>query len=281
MFGMETLAITYGLGCAITWGAGDFSGGFASKKGNTLLVVLFSQLIGALMLIGLVTIFSETMPALQHLLWGGLGGVFGSLGLIALYTALSAGKMSIVAPVSAVITAVVPIIFSFSTEGVPKTTRLIGFLIALVAVWVLSSYQSTDRVKKTDLYLALASGFGFGLFFVCIDRASEGALFWPLVSARGASIILISLLLIISKGSSSPKKLPVMFIALAGILDSLGNVFFALAAQQGRLDLAAILGSLYPVSTVFLAGIFLKERLQRRQWIGVVTAASALILISL
>lgn len=281
MIGTEALAITYGLGCAITWGAGDFSGGFATKKGNVLLVILFSQLIGITMLLGLALAFSETIPPFSHLLWGMMGGLFGTMGMMALYPALANGTMSVVAPVAAVINAVIPIGFAFVFEGLPGSTRLIGFLIALVAVWVLSSFQGQNGNGKRDIHLAVIAGLGFGLFFVCIDRASESSVFWPLVAARLASITMLSLMVLSGKRKRSIGGYGFVFIALTGILDSLGNAFFALAAQQGRLDVAAVLGALYPVSTVFLAWLVLKERLQRRQWIGVVAAAFALVMIAM
>lgn len=281
MIGAEALAITYGLSCAVTWGAGDFSGGFATKRGNVLSVVLISQMIGLLLLVLLAVSFAEPVPALSHMTWGSIGGIFGALGLLTFYPALANGMMSIIAPISAIVTAVVPIGFAFFLEGLPGSVQLAGFSVALVAVWALSSQSTSGNIKKRELVQALIAGMGFGLFFVCIDRASEGGIFWPLVSARVASISLIALLIVINRKPMFPGHQGILFIALAGILDSLGNAFFALAAQQGRLDVAAVLGSLYPVSTVILAGMILKERLQPRQWFGVIAAASALVLIAM
>lgn len=280
MVGTEFLAMSYGLGCAFTWGAGDFSGGFASKRGNILSVIVFSQVVGLAFLVALSFIFRESTPSISNLGWGAVGGLFGAMGLVALYTALANGRMSIVAPLSAVMTALVPICFSFFLEGLPRSTQLIGMGIAIFSVWILSSQESTTSALKKELLLSLFAGVGFGLFFVCIDQASEGAIIKPLIAARIASISMFTLILLSKRPKSRIEKGQIVFIVFAGILDAGGNALFAMAASLGRLDISAALASLYPASTVMLAWLFLKERLRLQQWIGVLTAGIALVLIA-
>ena len=279
MLGTELLAVSYGLGCAFTWGAGDFSGGFASKRGNILSVIVYSQIVGLSFLLLLSMIIPEQSPSLGHLVWGGAGGIFGAMGLVALYTALANGRMSVVAPLSAVMTALVPISVSFFTEGLPRSTQLVGMGVAILSVWILSSQKKKAGIVKTELLLSLLAGVGFGLFFVCIDQASETAIIRPLIIARIASISLFGLIIIYIKSGLKPQKGQMIFIVLAGVFDAGGNALFAMAASLGRLDISSALASLYPASTVFLAWIFLKERLELQQWFGVVTAGLALILI--
>ncbi len=278
----ETLAVTYGLSSAITWGAGDFSGGFATRRGNVFTVVLASQILGGVFLLLAGFLFSRSFPAVQYLVWGAMGGICGTLGIFALYSALSVGRMSIVAPLSAVLTAVIPVVFSFFTEGLPGRFLVIGFGVAIVSVWLISSPDVSSGIRKNELYLSVFSGVGFALFFIFIDKASVRFVLWPLVSARFASVAVMTLLVIASGKyravATIREGLP--FIVLAGILDTAGNVFFALAANAGRLDVSAVLGSLYPAATVILAWFILKERLRPRQWCGVFGAILALVLIS-
>lgn len=277
----ESLAIFFGLASAMTWGAGDFSGGMATKKGNVYSVVLLSQIIGGIFLAMLALLFRETVPSERDLIMGGLAGIAGMIGLLGLYSGLAHGRMGIVAPLTAVLSATIPIIFSLFTEGMPPTVQIIGFGLALVAVWLLSGAGSTKSAQPIEIVYALVAGSGFALFFILIDQANDEAVFWPLVSARIASVSLLTLFVFI-RGVWQRPSLPQMpLIILAGTLDALGNAFFTLAARYGRLDLASILSSLYPATTVLLAQLILHERLNRPQWIGVILALLALILITL
>lgn len=277
----ETMAITCGLCSALAWGAGDFVGGFASRLGNALTVVLFSQLIGGILLCGLAVAFARNMPPAGHLLAGGVAGIFGVLGLIGLYKGLAQGRMGLVAPLSAVVTAVVPMAFSFFVEGFPGGFRLIGFAIAMAAVWFLSSPGGNSKIEPGELRLSIAAGLGFGLFFIFMDHASSQAVLWPLVAARAAALVVMFTILATTRQLATPPRGQFSYIALAGILDTAGNAAFGMAAHLGRLDIAAILASLYPASTVLLAWLVFRERLGRRQWVGVATAGAALVLIAL
>jgi drug/metabolite transporter (DMT)-like permease len=280
MIGTETLALACGLGSALAWGAGDFAGGVASRRGSAVSVVLFSQLIGGILLLLTAIAFARTVPTSRQLAAGGLAGIFGVLGLISLYKGLAQGRMGLVAPLSAVVGAVVPVVFSLFIDGFPGRLRLVGFGIALSAVWFLSASQGGSKIEAAALRLALLAGLGFGLFFVCIDYASDQAVLWPLVSARIAAIMLLVTLFTPLRQTRLPAREQFMPIALAGILDAAGNAAFGVAAHLGRLDMAAIPTSLYPAATVLLAWWFFKERLSRRQWIGVAAAGVALVLIA-
>ncbi len=281
MITTETLSLSYGIASALAWGSGDFAGGIASKRGSVLAVVLFSQLLGSLVLAGAALIFSEPVPPMAHMGFGALAGIFGILGLIALYRGLARGRMGIVAPLSAVLTALVPIAYTALDVGFPTGLKITGFLFFMAGVWLLSSGNATFKISPLELGLSITAGFGFGLFFIFIDQANEQAIFWPLVAARAASISLLLVTTLFTGKSVKPTRGQWIFMGLTGLLDAAGNCFFSLAAQLGRLDVAAVLGSLYPASTVILAFVFLKERLQRRQWMGVAAAFTALVLISI
>ena len=275
------MAITYGLGSAIAWGTGDFSAGFASRESGVVSVVLFSQLIGAVFLFLLAMTFSASLPPMRDMIFGGLAGVFGVLGLMALYEGLSRGRMGIVAPISAIVTALIPIGFAFFNEGLPRVPQILGLALALSSVWLLSFSRSEEKKHRfTEFTLPLLSGIGFGLFFILIDTASHTSILWPLVGTRCVSLLMMSILFVSSSSARIPQRSQLPFILAAGICDVLGNMFFALATNMGRLDISAMLSSLFPAATVTLAWLFLKEKLNRHQWCGVVVALAALFLIS-
>jgi drug/metabolite transporter (DMT)-like permease len=280
MISAETLAVACGLGSAIVWGAGDFAGGFATRRANALTVIFFSQLIGGTLLLAAAALFASGIPTGQHMLFAGLAGIFGVMGLIGLYRGLASGRMGLVAPLSAIVTAIVPLLFSMVTEGYPGHLRLAGFATGMAAVWLLSSPGGKLTVKPGELKLSLFAGLGFGLFFIFMGAASDQVVLWPLVAARGSAILFMLFILLSTRQMTVPPRGQIGLIALAGILDTTGNAAFGMAAHFGRLDIAAVLASLYPASTVLLAWLILRERLGGRQWFGVSVAAVALVLIA-
>lgn len=282
MIGLELTAAFFGLAAAACWGAGDFSGGVATKRTQVYLVVLLSHIIGMAGLFVLIGLFDEPLPDLGVLGIGALGGIAGAIGVAALYTGLAQGRMGIVAPLTAVTTAIVPVLFSLSFEGLPRQLQLVGFVAALLAVWLISggNGEGLTGLRWQELRLPAIAGLGFGLFFISIDRVSDQAILWPLVGARAASIIMMFILALISRQAKRPAMSQLGIIALIGISDTMGNAFFALATSLGRLDIAAILSSLYPAITILLARLFLDERLSRRQWVGLAVALLAVVLIT-
>lgn len=276
----ETLAVFFGLASAMTWGAADFSGGLATKKTNVYSVVLISQVIGGLFLALTALLFGEIVPPLNDWLFGGLAGVAGAIGLLGLYSGLAHGRMGIVAPLTAVLSAAIPIVFSLFNEGIPPQIQIIGFGLALVAVWLLSGAGGQTAVQPIEIGYAVLAGTGFALFFILIDQANEVSVYWPLVAARVASVTFMTLFVVVRGVWQRPSRQQLPIIIVAGVLDALGNAFFTIAARLGRLDLAAVLSSLYPATTVLLAQLILHERLSRNQWLGVLIALAALVLIT-
>jgi drug/metabolite transporter (DMT)-like permease len=280
MLSSGVLAIAFGLASAASWGSGDFSGGLASRRSSVYSVVIISQLIGAVFLVTLAFSLGESVPSTNNLILGGIAGVSGAIGLVALYTGLASGRMGVVAPVTAVVAATIPVLFSFLTEGLPATSQLVGFGMGLIAVWLLSSGGDGGAIQVRELGLALTAGLGFGLFFILIDRVSQSAVFWPLVAARITSVSFLIVLTILRRGWKQRARNQLSLTALAGIFDTGGNTFFVLATRMGRLDIAAVLSSLYPAATVLMAWLILKERLMPQQWLGAVAALAALVFIA-
>ena len=276
----QALAVAFGLASAASWGSGDFSGGLATRRSNVYGVVILSQLVGAVFLVALAFLLEKSGTGTQNLWLGALAGIAGVIGLVALYRGLASGRMGVVAPLTAVVTAALPVLVSLITEGLPAPLQLVGFGIALVAVWLLSGAGGGASRRTRDVGLALVAGLGFGLFFILIGRVSHSAILWPLVAARVASIGFLFSFATLAGQWEAPARGRLPLIALAGVLDTGGNAFFALATQAGRLDIAAVLASLYPAATVLLAWLILKEHLLRRQWLGIVAALVALAFIA-
>lgn len=272
--------VLFGLLSALSWGSGDFCGGIASRRGRAYSVVMVAEFVGAVVLILLALITGERWPDRITLLWSGGAGVAGLIGLLALYMGLASGQMGVVAPLSAVIGGVVPIAASLVIDGVPAPLQIAGFLVALVAVWLLAG-SGEFRPERRQVILAAVAGMGFGLYFVLVERASRDEVYWTLAVARIVAGLALVLYLAVTRQPLLPRRDALPLAVVAGFFDGGGNLFFALAAQSGRLDVASILASLYPGTTVLLARLFLQERLTRTQAIGVAAALGAVVLIAL
>lgn len=266
------------LASAATWGAGDFCGGLATRRAKVAVVVFFSQLIGLALLIGLAMITREPLPATSDVLWGAAAGIAGLIGLSAFYTALSKGNMGLVAPVTGVISTAMPVLFGALSQGLPHPLQMLGFVLAIIAVGLISRTGNGDG-RPAGLRLAVIAGISFGAFLVLISHTSDGAVFWPLAAARTASVVCLAVFLLSTRSYATPARSAWTFIALSGVLDAAGNFLFVLAEQAGRLDVAGALSSLYPASTTILALIFLRERPHRWQVAGIVLTFIAILLI--
>ena len=271
--------IIFGLAASLCWGSGDFSGGLASRRAYAGSVVLTDYTVGFALLLTLALLWREPVPDPVDVLWGGLAGVTGVLGLLAFYSALSHGKMGIVAPASAVLTVALPVLFSAFTAGLPTLLQLGGFVLAGLSIGLISRPVRTAEPPQ-GIGLALLSGCGFGCFFILISRVSPAATFWSLAAARFSSIGVLLVLLRVRQRPLLPPRTVAPLVVLAGVLDALGNVWFMLAAAGGHLDVAAILSSLYPAATVGLSALVLRERVMRIQALGILLVLLAIPLIS-
>lgn len=274
-------SVALGLASAVSWGAGDFSGGLASRRAPALAVVAASQGFGIALLVGLAIATGEALPAPVEIGWAALAGANGAFGLLALYSTLASGRMGIAASVSGVVGAVVPVVVGSVAQGSPGALRLTGFALALAGVWLLAATaDGAVRAGLRELTLPLLSGVSFGLFLVLIHQAGGSTVLWPLTAARATSMTVLTAV----GGATGRLKLPgrsaLGLTALAGLLDTGGNAFFLLAAQAGRLDVAGVLSSLYPASTVILACLLLGERLTLRQTAGAVATLAAIACVS-
>ncbi len=272
-------AALFALGSAAAWGTGDFSGGLASRRSSPISVTLISNPFGLLCL-GLLAFFRHSAPPSTHdMIVGFAAGACGATGLLVFYRALSSGKMGVVAPVTAVVANVVSVLFGALTEGVPKPIQLIGFALAIVGVWIISKPVSGTRASIQDFLPALFSGTAFGAFFILTAQFQSQDFGWALTVARVGTITVTVIAAIFTHHQFKLERSSLPLVFAAGGLDSLGNLLFALATSTGRLDVGSALSSLYPVTTVILAMLVLKERLSRRQGLGAILALVSIPLI--
>lgn len=274
------LGIGFGLASASSWGAGDFCGGLASRRTNVYGVVIVQQFSGLVLLAILALLLAEPIPTLTDVLWATVGGLGGAVGLSALYHGLATGPMGVVAPVAAVVSVILPLVFGLFIEGMPGLVQLLGFGLALCSVWLITRPGDGSRIQVRDLVLPVVAGLGFGVFFILIDHVSEAAVLWPLVAARGASVSALLFVILLTRQPARPAASLMPLALLSGLLDAGGTAFYALAAGAGRLDIAAVLSSLYPAVTVVLAWLILKERLSRLQGLGLALAMIAVLFIA-
>jgi drug/metabolite transporter (DMT)-like permease len=279
---MIVLPTLYGMLSALIWGAGDFIGGLASRKSDAYRAVVFSELTGLLALTVILLVFGAQAPPWPDLAWSAAAGGLGCIGLVILFKAFADGKMSQAAPVSAVTAAALPVAVGIFLEGLPGLATIGGFLLALVAIWLIPQSESGGRLTRlADLRLPLLSGIFFGLYFIMMDRGTQEAVLWPMVASRFGGSLVISLYVLARRSPLLPGRAAWPLILLNAALDVGGNAFFILAARAGRMDVAAVLSSLYPGMTVFLAWLVLKERMTARQGLGVLAALGAIVLMTI
>ncbi len=227
----------------------------------------------------LAVVRGESAPTTADLAWSLLGGLAGGIGITTLYQALAVSRMGIVAPVTGVIAALIPVTAGIVLEGIPAPLVLVGIGLAVAAV-ILVSRVRDDRVAPSGLVLALVAGVSLGTFGVIIAQLSEGHAFGPLAIIRATGAVFIGVVIVISRSAWRPERRLVPAISVVGVLDMAGLGAYILAVQSGALAVAAVLSSLYPVTTVILAAIVLRERVTRTHALGIGLAVGAIFCIA-
>lgn len=283
------------------WGMGDFSGGMGVRRaGGTLTAalrfILLSHSASLSVLLAIACWRGDPFPRGALLAWGLAAGVAVGVSLAAFYIALSRGAMGAAAAVSGLLAAAIPAAVDIAAEGAPGWRRGMGFLVAGAAIWLIAGGTHTPENKtRSSIALATLAGAGFGCYFVALKFAGAGGLVWPMATARIGSLTTCSLLLAalcvsrmtgpaqVSGTRPSGIRLSGSTVrwAFAGaLLDTTGNLMFLAATRAGRLDVAAVLGSLYPASTILLAAVMLRERPTCQQGWGMAVAVAAVAMIA-
>lgn len=290
--------VIFGLLAAFLWGGGDFSGGMAAKHaGGTLRgalrIILVSHSTSLAILIAVALLRGDTFPQGAPLRWAIVAGVTGGLSIACFYIALARGTMGVSAAVSGLLAATIPAFVSILLEGPPGSLRLIGFVVAGLAIWLVAAAPAGilegrhEANARSPIGLAIFAGAGFGVYFVALRMAGKAGVLWPLALSRMVSLATTSVFLFLitmsSKTVAKAQRLAsvtILWALLTALLDTGGNFLFVLATRSGRLDVAAVLASLYPATTILLAGLVLKERFSQRQVIGMAVAAAAILMIT-
>ncbi len=278
--GPGNAVIVLGLLSALTWGAGDFAGGLMARRVPLLGVVAVAQAAGMIAALLCAILRGEPVPQGRDLAIAFAAGCCGVVGMTSLYRGLAVGRMGVVAPLTGVLAAVIPVCVGFLRDGVPHAATVVGIVVALAAVVLVTRSPGHDD-RPTGAKWGLLAGTAIGLFNVTIGNLSSAGAFGPLVVVRLVQAVVLVGLIVVWRQPWRMQRADVGKLAGVGLLDMAGNASFIFAAQTGALAVASVLSSLYPVTTVVLAIAVLRERLTRSHIIGIALTAAAIVLISL
>ncbi len=281
------LAVALAALSGLIWGVGDFSGGKATQRAAVLPVVWISKLV-SLPLLAVYLIATYVPVAAVGVAWGGLAGIAGVVGLVLFYRALSAGAMAVVAPVTGVTSAAIPVVVGLLAGERPPASRLLGVGCALLAIALVSlaPHPAGQRqvVTRRLVFAALGAGTGFALFFILLAVAGKAAGglvgLWPIAGSQLSSLVILALLLMMTRPGPWPRQAALRWTIVSGPCDMTANALYLLATRGGDLSIVAPIAALYPVTTVILALIIEHERLRGIQVAGLLLAVAALILVS-
>jgi drug/metabolite transporter (DMT)-like permease len=277
------VALLLALTSAAVYGTADFFGGLAARRAPALAATVLAQGIGLALVAIALPFFPAERPSADGALWAVGAGVTGGTGVALLYYGLRVGRMSVVAPVTAVCSITIPVLVAIGLGERPGPLGLAGIAVALASVALISRHEDAadkPQVRDRSLAIALASGIAIGAFLVCLARAGSASGLWPLLIARGASTLALAAAAGLAGVAVSVPRDALPAVIVCGTLDVLANALYLIATRGGPLGLVATLTSLYPASTVLLARLVLGERLRPVQSLGLACAAAAIVLIT-
>jgi drug/metabolite transporter (DMT)-like permease len=268
---------------ALLVGGADFIGGVLSRRASAVRIAALDQVVGLALAIPASLLVDWERVAAADVAWSAASGVAVGLGLVLFYTSMARGLISLVAPVTAVSGAIVPVAYALGGGERPGAVAIVGIVLAVAAIALVSLSPSGPMSTAGGLGtlpLSIGAGVLFGLFYVCLSRTSDDAGLWPVpISRVAAAVVLVPLALAMTRGVTVSRSLATRIGAI-GALEVAAAVTLLLALQRGPVSVASVLASLYPVTTTFLAALVLRERLRGLQLVGVGLALLAVLLIS-
>jgi drug/metabolite transporter (DMT)-like permease len=277
------VTVVLALASALAYGLSDFIGGLTTRRLDVWTTAAFAQVV-SLLVVTPVALLTAADPTRGDLAWGALAGVGSAAGTMFLYRGLARGRMSVVAPVSAVGAAVVPVVVAVLTGERPGALVWLGVVFALPAIWLVS--QAGDdpapggASMRSSLVDGTLAGAGFGLLFVALGQVPEEAGLDPVVAMQASSVVLLMVAAHVVGNGLQWRRDSLPGPVAAGTLAAAATVFFQLATQSGSLTVASVLAALYPATTVLLAAAVLKETIAGRQAVGLAMAAVAVGLVA-
>jgi drug/metabolite transporter (DMT)-like permease len=299
-------AAGFGLLSASSWGGSDFVGGLGARRAPALLVVISGHTFTLIVLLAVCLSMRIAVPGWTPFLYSAIGGLEGALALALFYRALAMGAMGLTAALCGLLTALIPVLFSMIHEGLPTPLEAAGLVLGLCAIWLITRTPSAnegltgdqassgdtlnssrgDRLmsaSRAPLLMGALAGVGFGCQLILLKMAGTVSIVWIMVYVRAAGVLglLVVLLVVFRKGPPQGIRAGYLGIGiLAGSLDTAGNFFYILASRLGRLNVAAMVCSLYPGGTILLAMLILGEKPSRGQVAGIGLALAAVVLLS-
>lgn len=274
------LGPTLALGSALAYGSADFAGGMVSRRRPAMAVVGVSMALSLVALL-IVVAFVGVPATTAWLPWSILAGVAGAAGLVCFYRSLAFGTVGVVSPISAM-GAAIPVVIGLAGGDNPRALQLAGIVLALLGAVLASGpeLRGEEHVKATAVWFAVAAAFGFGIAMWAIARGSSSSALMTLVGMRTTSVVgfAIAAAVLRSLGGIAWRDVPAL--AGIGLTDVTANALLGLSTTFGLLSVSAVLSALYPVVTVALAAIILKERMKPIQVVGTVTALAGVVLIA-
>lgn len=267
---------------SLTWGVADFMGGIASRKRSVLQVLVIAYPVGAVVLTGVAIFVVPGELSSETFTIGAIAGAIGATAIGCLYVALKRGPMGIVSPITAVMSAAIPVFFGLLNGERLNLLAVIGIITAATAVILVSQEVNThQKIAFSTIAISLTSGSLIGTYLTLIGTSSDDSGIWTATIARWFSSILVLGAVLATVRNFESSSYPWLLVIISGVLDAAANGIFQIATQNGMLAIVAVLGSLYPATTALLARFILHERLHKIQITGVVLALAAAVTLTL
>jgi drug/metabolite transporter (DMT)-like permease len=275
--------VAYSVTAVFLWGASDFAGGYGSRRADAFVVTAFSHICAFAAMFPVALLHHGAFPNRASIVWTLIAGSVGGFSLAIFYRALASGHMGLSAPIGALLGAAIPTLVDIALEGAPSRWAVIGFALAVVAIWLITrpeaSGENDDVGHPKGVAMAALAGVGFAGFYLCIHQAT-GSPIWIATISRVGSFAATAIAVVAVRPPLALDRPSVACGAIAGIFDIIASALFIYASQRGRLDEAVVITALYPAVTVLLARLVLKEHFSRWKFVGLLAALAAVPLIA-
>jgi drug/metabolite transporter (DMT)-like permease len=265
---------------AASYGVADFNGGWVSKRLSAWTVALTAQVSGALVTF-VIALLGDGRPSGADLAWALLAGIGNGFGTSFLYRGLAAGRMGVVAPLSGVGAAVVPVVAGVLLGERPGPVVWLGIAIALPAIWFVSREPAAPEAAGSAGFLdGVLAGLGFGVLFIALSRVSDDAGLIPLALNQAVAGVAIVAVAVVLRQPWVPRDSRAALAVTSGLLGAVATGLFMVASRGSHLTVASVVVSLYPAFTVLLAAAVLRERVHGAQGLGLALCAASVVLVS-